>query len=271
MLSPSVRWAALAIVNLGMGTIAHASETWVFRFSSQTRAISTSWHDDLIFHNPTGQDATVNLVGMSNGGSLPSDQPSILVPAGRTVSLQNLFGVWIPAQDVPLWIVHVEAPDAIVVVSRGGAHGECPSPCGAPPNPFPTLGTFSMPVFQSLVPVGQEQIHIGADLGAEPSRINVGIYNAGASTATATVAVYQACDDTLLESRTVAVPADSAAQFGGLGAAKTQCDVTRGINIWLRYLIVTVDQPSVSYVFNVADDLAGQGLPRIPFAAALGP
>ena len=36
-----------------------ASEIWTFRFNSLSNRISTSWHDDLIFHNLTNQDATV--------------------------------------------------------------------------------------------------------------------------------------------------------------------------------------------------------------------
>ena len=41
-----------------------------------------------------------------------------------------------------------------------------------------------------------------------------------------------------------------------------------GRNPWLRYAVVLVDQPSVSYVINVADELPI--FPSIPFGVAIG-
>jgi len=177
--------------------------------------------------------------------------------------------VWEPPDGPLLWVVHCDVPDGVLAASRGGADVECPSPCGSPPNPFPNLGAFSMPVFRSLVPAGQSQIHLGADLGTLGSRFNTGIYNAGPVAATATVAVYQACDDTQLESRSLSVPADTAIQLGGLGSVATHCPSDTPLNTWLRYARVTVDQPSLSYIVNIADPFPAGFL--IPLGVPIGP
>lgn len=243
----------LAAFVLG-GGIVLGSDVWAFRFDSLSPSISTSWHDDLVFHNTTGEVAVVRLIGVSNGGIQEGDLAQVSIASGRTVSLRDLFGAW-QAPDSPLWVVHVDVPDGVLVFSRGGADGECPSPCTIPSNPFPNLGAFSMPVFRSLAPAGQAQIHMGADLGLEPSRTNVGIYNAGSVAATATIALFQACDDSVLETRTISIPADTAAQGGGLGSTPTHCAPITPLNTWLRYATVTVDQPSLSYIVNLADPL----------------
>jgi hypothetical protein len=262
---------ALGLLTCLVSGAASASEIWTFRFNSLNyRRLTISWQDDLIFRNTTDQDAVVRLLGLSNGGIRSDEVRDIAVPAGRTLSLWNLWNRWQPDTFPALWVVHVEVPDGVLVASRGGENSQCPSPCGAPTNPFPDLGAFTMPVFHSLVPAGTQQMHMGADLGTKAARFNVGLYNAGAATATATISVYQACDDTLLESRTLRIPANTAVQPSGIGSVKPSCgdaDVP-GRNPWLRYAIVIVDQPSVSYVINVAE---GPSVwPSIPFATAIG-
>ena len=257
----------LLALGLAAGS-AFGSEMWAFRFNSISLAQSTSWHDDLVFHNTTAQDAVVRLLGVSNGGVAPGYPTEVSVPAGRTVSMKEHFGVW-ESPDAMLWVVHLDVPESVLTYSRGGAHAECPSPCGAPPNPFPNLGAFSMPVFHSLVPAGQAQIHMGADLGFQKSRVNIGIYNSGASIATAAIVLRQACDDSVLESRMVSVPADTVLQFGGFGSLETSCDARDFENIWLRYVTVTVDQPSLSYIVNLLEPLPFY--PRILLSVPIGP
>ena len=265
----SWRVALLVAVAPLLGRVAIGYEAWAFRFDSSSQRPSMSWHDDLIFHNPTTQDEIVHLVGLSNGGVRPGDTIDVAVPSGRTVSLKDLFGAWEPFEEQPIWVAHFEVPDGVLTVSRGGADFECPSPCGVPPNPFPNLGAFSMPVFRSLTPAGQEQIHMGADLGTLGSRFNTGVYNAGSGTATATVEVFQACDDTLLEARSFSIPADTAVQFGGLGSLPTHCPTGTPLNTWLRYARVTVDQPSLSYIVNIVDPFPS-GF-TIPLGVPIGP
>jgi len=265
----SWRVALLVAVAPLLGRIATGDEAWAFRFDSSSQRPSMSWHDDLIFHNPTTQEAVVHLLGLSNGGIQAGDRTDVIVPAGRTVSLKDLLPAWEPPEAPLLWVAHFSVPDGILAVSRGGADVECPSPCGAPPNPFPNLGAFSMPIFRSLVPPGKPQIHMGADLGTLGSRFNTGVYNAGPVAATATVEVFQACDDTLLEARSFSVSTDTAMQFGGLGSVPTHCPAQTPLNTWLRYARVTVDQPSLSYVVNVADPFPSGFM--IPLGVAIGP
>ncbi len=249
---------------------ARGSEIWAFRFDSDTLPISTAWQDDLIFHNTTGQDAVVRLLDVSNGAIQNDDVREISVPAGKTVSLWNYWGSWWPDTFPQFWVVHVEVPDGVLVATRGLAKAQCPSPCAAPPNPLPDLGAFAMPVFQSLVPAGTPQVRMGADLGTKAARLNVGLYNAASVSARATITVYQACTDTPLESRTVSIPANTALQVSGLGSVKPSCsdELPRGQNPWLRYAVVVMDQPGVSYVINVAEELPLW--PSILFSAASG-
>jgi hypothetical protein len=248
-------------------SVVFAYDVWAFRFVYTPYA--RSWHDDLIFHNATGEDAAVRLLGVSNGTVLPDAVRDIPVSAGRTVSLWNHMDFWQADSYPNLWVVHVDVPDGVSVTSRGGLNSQCPSPCTYPPNPYPDLGAFSMPVFRQLVEPDRPQLHMGTDLGTEPSRFNVGIYNAGAVEAHATISVFQACDDVLLETRGVTIPPNTAVQPSGFGSVKPTCAGYRpGENPWLRYATVVVDQPSVSYAFNVAED---SGIwPKIPFGSALG-
>jgi hypothetical protein len=266
------RWLA-GIALLAPVVPASAAEAWAFRFN--VRTFNTSWHDDLSFHNTTDADAVVHLVGVSNGAINEGDLLDVPVPAGRTVSLTDLFGVWGTDEFPGLWVVHFDAPDGVLVSSRGGLDSECPSPCGQPPNPFPNLGAFTMPVFRSLSPAGARQFHFGADLGAKwasqvdarPGHSNVGIYNAGDAEAAAVVSLRRACDDALIAIRSVRVPANSAVQVSIRASSEpAACAETQKLNQWLRYVTVVVDQPSVSYVFNLADD--APSFTPLPFGVA---
>jgi hypothetical protein len=266
------RWLA-GIALLAPVVPAFAADAWAFRFN--VRTFNTSWHDDLSFHNTTDSEAVIHLVGVSNGGINEGDLLDVAVPVGRTVSLTDLFGVWGTDAFPELWVVHFDAPDGVLVSSRGGLDSECPSPCGQPPNPFPNLGAFTMPVFRSLAPANTRQFHFGADLGAvwaspvvaRPGRSNVGIYNAGNAEAAAVVSLHRACDDALIATRTVRVPTNSAVQVGIQQSSEpVACAETQKLNQWLRYVTVVVDQPSLSYVFNLAED--APNFTPLPFGVA---
>ena len=84
------RFGVAALLMLSSGVLP-AYDIWAFRFVSYADAMSR--HDDLIFHNATSQDAVVRLVGLSNGPVASDDLREIPVPAGRTVSLWNRWGV----------------------------------------------------------------------------------------------------------------------------------------------------------------------------------
>jgi hypothetical protein len=264
MLHRFSRWS-FGLVLLLAASPGPGAEAWAFRFDLRT--FNNSWHDDLSFHNTTDQDAVVRLLGVSNGTIDEGTPLDVAVPAGRTVSLSDLFGVWQLGVEADLWVARFDVPEGVLVSSRGGLDSECPSPCGAPPNPFPDLGAFTMPVFRSLTPAGARQFHFGADLGKQSSRSNVGIYNGGAAAGTATIALYRACDDALLGVRTVRLPANFALQVGITGDdAPVACSDPSKLNTWLRYVTVTMDQPSLTYVFNVVKDL--NPYPHLPFGLA---
>lgn len=127
---------------------------------------------------------------------------------------------------------------------------------GAPPRLF-LFGRTSLPVFRSLAAPNNPQVHLGADLGGLPSRINVGIYNASQdATATARIELRSACNDTLLQSRIVSIPPNTIHQFGGFGA-HVFCERRFGSSAgtdFAMYVVVTVDQPSLSYVAALRND-----------------
>ena len=247
---------------------ASASDLYAFRFRSFGGSAScpfgTQWQDDMIFHNTTAQDAIVRLVEMTGGEG--DRTPQLAVPAGRTVTLANNPGLWRLIND-GLWVIHLDVPDGVVVRSRAGAFSY-DNFGGVPPSSVPDLGSFPMSVFPALAAPGQVQLHMGADLGAEDARINVGIYNAGGSVATVNIEVHAGCDDRVVETTTLSVPAGVVQQVGGLGRTSFQCP-NGTVNTWLRYVTVTADQPMLSYVSNLQNDAAC--LARMPYSAAIAP
>lgn len=260
----------LGVVLLPLLEIAHASASdfYAFRFRSFGASAScpfgTEWKDDMIFHNTTAQDAVVRLVEMTGGDGDRTAQ--LAVPAGRTVTLADHPGLWELIDD-GLWVVHLDFPDGVVVRSRAGAFSH-DNFGGVPPSGVPDLGSFPMSVFPALAAPGQVQLHMGADLGGEDARINVGIYNAGGSAATVNIEVYAGCDDSILETTTLSVPAGVVQQVGGLGRSSLECP-SGAVNTWLRYVTVTADQPTLSYVANLQNDASC--LARMPYSAVVAP
>ena len=229
-----------------------AEDVYAARFfaRSEPGCFRILWEDDLVFHNSSAEDQLVRLLGVSNG-DLPEVAP-LRVPAGRTVSVRENAN-WSPQVPVPLWIVHLDVPPGVTIHSRAEAHSDsCTG--GVPPSPSPDLGTFSLPIFRTLTAAGVRKVHLGADLGSENSYVNVGVFNAASVPASARIELRQACDDSILEQRTIGVPPNSIVQVAGLQGTPSGCPATRGT--WLRYVTVTVDQPSLSYVVNKKSELS---------------
>lgn len=99
------------------------------------------------------------------------------------------------------------------------------------------------------------QVTLGTDLGERSTRINVGVYNGGSVTATAVIAVRRACNGTVVSSRTVTIAPNTIEQFGGFESGTSDGCNTPAPRAagWMRYVTVTVDQPSFSYVANVSE------------------
>jgi hypothetical protein len=228
-----------------------AEDVYAVRFFARSEPcpLLILWEDDIVFHNSTSADKTIRLLGVSNGEARePAEQ--LLVPAGRTVSAKGRVA-WLPETSVTLWVVHLDVPGGVIVQSRAEAHSDF---CGgAPPSPTPELGAFSLPTFRALTSAGVRKVHLGADLGSENSYVNVGIYNSATIPASASIELRQSCGDSLLEQRTVVIPPNSIVQVTGLNGTPSGCPTIQGS--WMRYVTVTVDQPSLSYVVNKKTDL----------------
>jgi hypothetical protein len=233
--------ATLAFLNPGSGA---ADDLYAVRFvaRSEPGCLFIRWEDELVFHNAGMGDRIVTLLGVSNG-ALPETNRQLLIPAGRTVRLD---GSWTPRGGALLWVLHLDVPVGVAVQSRAEAHTDW---CGgAPPSPTPDMGSFSLPVFRALTAANVRQVHLGADLGSQGSYVNVGIYNAGIVSATSSIELRQACDDSLLDQRTVEVPPNSIIQVSGMSGNTSGCPRIQGS--WTRYVTVKVDQPSLSYIVN---------------------
>ena len=223
-----------------------------------------AWRDNLVFYNPTTTAATIRLLEVSNGGLQSPPAVTLEAPPGRSLNSGGRVN-WNPASQDVIWVNKIDVPDGVLLRSRAeGGFSGCGS--GIPPSLVPDFGAFSLPVFDQLVPAGTPQIHLGADLGAQPSSLNVGIYNDGLGSAAATVEIRQVCDDAVRERRAFTIPAKTLLQFGGLGLGGTSCPSPGSeFNSWMRYVIVTADQPGFSYIVNRS--IAIPSPPVIPYAS----
>ena len=268
-------WKVLAVVvTLSVASTSRslASEAYVIGFRAESSVAYGScslifWTPDLILHNAGAQDASVRLLGLSNNIQ-PGLTTEVTVPPHRTRSGLHLLGQ-IPGGQLPfLWVAKLDIPEGIVAQSRVEAS---PSDCGhtRPPEP-PSYGTFSLPITRSLTPPNSTKVHLGADLGGQGTYANVGVYNAAVESAHATVELRQACDDALLDQRTITIPGNTIVQLGGLDGPLTSCatGTTLG-SAWVRYVSVTVDQPSLSYVISKMTELPNP--PRIPYGSSCSP
>jgi hypothetical protein len=161
-------------------------------------------------------------------------------------------------------------PTGIVVASRGEVYGGGADGLPLPCNPFlvgtTVFGSFALPVVRQLTPAGIPQFHLASDLGTIASRTNVGIYNGATAAAVASIEARRSCDDALIESRTVTIPANSVVQSGGFINSPPGCFEGGSTPDHERYVVVRVDQRSFSFVTTIAQDLP----PKIAVSATVG-
>lgn len=268
----------LGIAGLGLALVCGGEERWVVRFHSFENPAGIpdepctyiSWVDRLVFRNTGPAPATVRFLGVSNGQTFAGAR-DLVIPTGREVVDETVNTTWVPVRPGvggPIWINHLDVPPAVVMSSRAEAWAGHGSPC-AIGRDNRISGTVAFPVFDHLVSPNTSQYHLAVDLGSSHSsqsanaHINVGIYNAGTATATATIEIRRACDERVIESRTVTVPPNSLIQFGGF-ATSTSGSCTDGA-IYRDYAVVTVDQPSLSYVATASNELPA----RIPVSVSM--
>jgi hypothetical protein len=185
---------------------------------------------------------------------------------------------WEPAQPSILWVNRLDVPDGVLFANRiqtfiaDPDHPE--TPCTGKSTGYAGL---PLPIFSSLMPAGNAQYFLGLDVGSNPAdiqitdaRINVGIYNGGAASATATVNIY--CGglgpdppfaNTLLATTAIQVSANTLVQRTVVASTQAGACPTAGSSFW--YATVTADQPSFSYAIG----LSNEALTRFPAAVGL--
>ena len=236
------------------------------------------YRDQLFFHNTTDTDLTVRAIGGSNG-YLPPNDPLIL-PANRSRSVPivalGLGGVikkWTPLDRYVLVVNRLEVPDGVVVESRGEMIGRgltvpcfCVGCAGSE-----VLGSFPLPVVRTLTPANVPEFHLDSELGTGLGEVgsvtNVGVYNGGSADTTARIEVRAACDDRLLEARTLAVPTATLMYSTGLRNtfAATSCATEDTAANYSRYVTVTMSQPGFSFVLSRSE----VPLPVLPISSSL--
>jgi hypothetical protein len=233
-----------------------------------------AYRDELIFHNAGGSDAGIALLGVSNGTAIHPE--SLTIPPGKVRSSEGSCegcsapSTWAPDPQPLLWVAHLEIPDDVATLSRLLVLAGSPEDCNGFPGPFArTYAGIPMPVVRELTPAGRSQTLLGADIGgdsggtADDGRTNVGIYNGGTVSATASVELRRGCDGSLLETRSVVIPADTIVQVNGLSNVFTGCnDLDTGS--YEAFVVLTVDQPSFSYSVT----LSNEGPPLLPVSSA---
>ena len=107
------RVCLLGILFLAVGTCrAFAGDVYAVRFEVHSQLadgfLCVNWYDDLVFHNPTTTDATVSLLGVSNGPCLQSRLCSKCqrVRPWRESHCQLEPGLTCRIR--PLWVVHLD-------------------------------------------------------------------------------------------------------------------------------------------------------------------
>jgi len=241
----------IAILLMLYSVVIRAEDVYVVQGSAYGAPISRYeylyWSTATIVFNRGESPATITLLGVSNGG-IGTTERTIQIPARRSESLQREVK-WLPPNSTPLWVLKLDVPDNVllenflqigVIFDLGG---------GVPPSSGPTvLGKVPLPVIRRLVPAQEEQLHLGSDLGRDQaSRVNVSVYNAGSTPATAQIELRSHCTEEVLATRTVSVPAESLQQFTGFSVRIPACGggAYGPENIYTR---VVVDQPSFSFV-----------------------
>lgn len=210
-----------------------------------------TWETDAVFFNKGAESARIRLISISNGFGTPAKE--IVVPPRQSASLMRTTN-WGGGEG--LRIVHLSVPEEVSVESLLHIGRRSDPTIGIlPPISRPyEFGVVHLPVFTSLVPAHEPQFHLGIFLGEIPSRINVGIYNAGTVQASATVEIRDHCDETLIERRSFVVPAETALQAFRFPVPPRDC-LQPGRPRGSVYVVVTVDQPSLTFVSNISNVL----------------
>jgi hypothetical protein len=253
--APLLLIAAIATAVMLTGTSARADDYYVLEGRAQGGPVLTNidfllWSSDVTFFNRGSSAATVRLLGVSNNRPADAVGTEFILPAGRSAALSRLRPGWLfDSPFEPLTVVHIDAPPTVAIESSLYIGTTTSLVFGADPEKF---GKTRLPVVRTLAAPGDAQLRLSTDLGSIPGRLNVGVYNAGATPANVTVEVRQFCDDAVIESRAATIAANTVVQLTGFQATQRDCPAPGGIGTLGRpngaYVIVRADQPSFSFV-----------------------
>jgi hypothetical protein len=248
-------WLVVAVM---ITAPASAADLYVVQGDAQGQVIPAggeriTWTTDAFFYNRGASSARIRLLGVSNGGLQPGTSTELNVAPQRTATLSAslLTVLWRPLNSDPLWVLHLDVPETVLTDDElfiGAVSLSTPF--------FNTYkyGKVRLPVYSSLVPANQLQVHLATNLGGIPSHANVAVYNAGPLAATAVIEIHRHCDDATIASSAVTVASDTIMQFTGFPAVAAACNDDTTAPIGGVYVLVAVDQPSFSFVSNVANN-----------------
>lgn len=254
-----MRSTFIIVLALCFSVAASAAEVWVLRGQTGPNcpASIAVWRADALLYADSGVIGEVHILDVSNGGS--ARQNEFAVSPGRAVSLDQSA---LDRADAVVWITHLSIPDGVVV---DGRLTYIPDECKGIPAPLEAFTKLQAPVFRSLTPAGVRQIHTGSDLGAQSVRVNVGVYNAGAVSAEATITIRRPNCDVEPLSTVVEVPARTLIQT----SLNPPVRCAQGLTYPGSFTVteVTVSEPSLSYAVS----LSNVGAPTATLGFASGP
>jgi hypothetical protein len=252
-------WRVLILLSLVV--VVRGEDAYFLRMNAFGRPLDTSgcvraqWLDDVLLYNTNPAESSVGIVAATYPIPQPSVPLFIAVPARSSRSLnESVVGVS-PASTDRIGVLHLNLPPGVIATSRMlfySAQNQ-PLPAGCPvvfsPPAFGAVAGSSttLPIRHGFAAPNAAQIHVGADLAGISARISVVIYNGSNSAARASVAVERGCGG-LTDSRVVDVDPQSVLQVMGLSTDDDRpCGFGNPAEL-RRNVIVTVDQPSMSWV-----------------------
>jgi hypothetical protein len=231
---------------------AHAEGPQVFDATADGGEI-IEWNTDAFFFNTSTTDAVVTLLDDYEG-------MQFVVPPQRIVSLSTALPPRIFA------FVHASVPDSVVVENALFIGNVRDSIIGLPSPPIYRYGKVHLPVFRAVTPRNTPQVHLATYLGEQQSHLNVWIYNDATVAAQAHIEVRRQCDDAIVDETTTTVGPKNSLSLGALASGVAGCPVPGATAPWIGhsiYTIVTVDQPSLSFVSVVANGKIPQAMVTI--------
>lgn len=268
-----IRRTIAAVAVFALTSSAFAADAYVLRFRAGTMTNACTeafWADQLILHNPTDAPATVRLVDSSYPVT-QSDGRELVIPARGTTAFRSFSGganrwdrAFEPGTGHFIGVLHFQLPEHVQVTSRTiPGVVTCTGACLCPPS-MSVYGAVPHRVYRAPVPAGTPHIHMGSDIPGTGTRTNVQIYNAGSADAVATVEVLQTCNDTVLDARTVSVPARSLLTVGALRSTRNLavgCGATDNVS----FVRVVATQPAMSWTTTIAN---GVTIPRVELTSS---